>query len=242
MDRDRLRRALPWLASVVAALVAGYALGAWLYRAPPGPSGPDVETIADAALLSVREQGRLVSHSARFVAVVTASESRLGLRAGKTLILPGEARYGVDLSRLRRDDLAWDAATRTLTVTLPPLEVAGPTIDFDGVREFSQGGLILSLVGEASLDAENRRQAREELTRQARDPAVLAEAREAAMRIVARGFATPLRAAGIDASVAVRFVDSAGAEIAAYLDRPRRRDDVVEQRRAGVPATREEER
>ncbi len=240
MDARRLKRAAPVLAGLVAAAAIGFVLGWWLHRPPRVSDGPGVEAIADAALLSVREQGRLVSHSARLVAVVTASESRLGMRAGKTLILPATARYGVDLTRLRRRDLAWDAATRTLTVTLPPLEVAGPTIDFDGVRESSQGGLILSLVGEESLDAENRRRAREELTRQARDPAVLAPAREAVMRIVARGFAAPLRAAGIDASVAVRFVDPGGAEIAAYLDRPRRREDAVEQRRAGVPATRDE--
>ena len=58
--------------------------------------------IADATLLSVREQGRLTVFAARFVAIVTASESRLGLTARKTLIMPGTVRYGVDLSRLRR--------------------------------------------------------------------------------------------------------------------------------------------
>lgn len=62
----------------------------------------------------------------------------------------------------------------------------------------------------------------------------MALARDAAMRAVARSFAMPLRAAGIDASVAVRFVDPSGAEIAAYLDRPLRTEDVIDDRRAGV--------
>ena len=44
------------------------------------------------------------------------------------------------------------------------------------------------------------------------------------MRDVARSFAMPLRAAGIDASVAVRFVGPDGREEASFLDRPRRID------------------
>ena len=47
--------------------------------------------------------------------------------------------------------------------------------------------------------------------RQARGPLPMSLARDAAMRDVARSFAMPLRAAGIDASVAVRFVDPCGA-------------------------------
>jgi hypothetical protein len=242
MDARRLRSFAPWLAAA-AALAAGLAIG-WTMRAAPAPvaAAPDAQAAADAALLSVREQGRLVSYSARFVSVVTASQSRLGLTARKTLILPGMVRYGVDLARLRRSNLAWDAPTRTLTVTLPPLEISGPSVDMDQVREFSEGGLAMALTNaEESLDEENRRHAREDLARQARAPAVLAEAREAVMRIVARGFAAPLRAAGIDASVAVRFVDPAGAEMASFLDRPRRTEDAIEERRAGLPAHGEDE-
>jgi hypothetical protein len=42
----------------------------------------------------------------------------------------------------------------------------------------------------------------------------------------------PLRAAGIEASVAVRFVDPAGREAAAFLDRPRRLDETLRDRQA----------
>jgi hypothetical protein len=52
------------------------------------------------------------------------------------------------------------------------------------------------------------------------------------MRLVARSFAIPLRSAGIDASVAVRFVDPAGREEALFLDRPRRIDEAVGGRQA----------
>ena len=64
-------------------------------------------------------------------------------------------------------------------------------------------------------------------------------ARNAAMRAVARSFAMPLRAAGIEASVAVRFVDPAGREEASFLDRPRRIEDAVATgRRTAIAARR----
>jgi hypothetical protein len=60
----------------------------------------------------------------------------------------------------------------------------------------------------------------------------MSQARAAALREVARAFALPLRAAGIDASVAIRFVDPAGREEAAWLDRPRRTEESLSDRAA----------
>jgi hypothetical protein len=219
MDARRLKldRLLPALGLLLLGLALGYA-----FRPEPAAAAPDPEAIAAAALLSVRDQGRLVPFSARFVSVANASESHLGLTARKTLIMPGTVRYGIDLSRLRRSSLAWDEPTRTLTVTLPPLELSGPEIDLNQVQETSEGGLVMALAGsEQELDRANRRSAQDDLMRQAREPAPMQLARSAAMRDVARGFALPLRAAGVEASVAVRFVDPAGREEASYLDRPR---------------------
>ena len=187
-------------------------------------------------LLSVRDEGRLIAFDGRFVAVVTASETRLGLSARKTLIMPGSVRYSVDLNRLTRRSLAWDAPTRTLTVTLPPLEISGPAIDVNAVQEYSEGGLVMALTDAGrTLDQANNRSAQDELMRQARARTPTQAARNAAMRIVARSFAMPLRSAGIDASVAVRFLDPAGQEEALFLDRPRHIDETVRDRQAGPP-------
>jgi hypothetical protein len=210
--------------------------GAWLARSAPPPK-PGAAALADATLLSVRDAGRVVAFTARYAAVVTASESRLGLTARKTLIMPGTVRYGVDLTRLRRTDLAWDEATRTLTVTLPPLEISGPSLDLGAVQQYSEGGLLMALSDAGrSLDQANSLSAQVELMRQARDRIAVRMAQDAAMRDVARSFALPLRAAGIDASVAVRFVDPAGQEEAAFLDRPRRVEETLRDRQAGRPA------
>ena len=118
-------------------------------------------------------------------------------------------------------------------MTLPPLELSGPEIDLNQVQESSEGGLVMALAGsEKGLDRANRQTAQDELMRQARERRPMQLAREAAMRSVARSFALPLRAAGIDASVAVRFLDPAGREEAFFLDRPRRIDEAVRDRQA----------
>ena len=230
MDPRRLK--LQLLLPMLGILLLGAALG-YAFRPAPPPPRPDPQEIAVAALLSIREQGRLVPFSARFVSVASASESHLGLTARKTLIMPGTVRYGVDLSRLRRSSLAWDEKSRTLAVTLPPLELSGPEIDLNQVQESSEGGFVMALAGsEAALDRSNRQAAQDELMRQARAAAPMSQARAAAMREVARSFALPLRAAGIDASVAVRFVDPSGREEATWLDRPRRTEETLRDRQA----------
>jgi len=231
MGARRLKR-LILLVPLLLALLAGAGIGL-LLRPAATAAGPDPEAIAQRALISLRDEGRLTPFTGRFVAVVSASETRLGLTARKTLILPGSVRYGVDLARLRRRDLAWDAPTRTLTVTLPPLEIAGPEIDLSHVQEYREGGIVMALTdAERTLDQANSRSAQDELMRQARERTPTSLARNAAMRAVARSFAMPLRAAGIDASVAVRFLDPAGREEAYFLDRPRRIDEAVKDRQA----------
>ena len=227
MDAAALKK-LVFLAPPLLALLIGGGLGLLLRPEAPAAAGPDPPALADATLLSVREQGRTTLFAARFVAVVTSSETRLGLTARKTLIMPGEVRYGVDLARLRHESLAWDPATRTLSVTLPPLEITGPRIDLNQVQEYGEGGIVMALTNtEETLDETNRRSAQTELMRQAREAGPMGQARDAAMRVVARSFAMPLRAAGIDASVAVRFVAPSGREEASFLDRPRRIEDSI---------------
>jgi len=230
MDFRRLKPQL--LPPALGLLLLGLALG-WAFRPSPPAPPPNAEAIATAALLSVRDEGRIVPFSARFVSVASASETHLGMTARKTLIMPGTVRYGIDLARLRRSSLAWDEASRTLGVTLPPLELSGPEIDLNQVQESSEGGFVMALAGsEKTLDRANRQAAQDELMRQAREPGPMQLARGAAMRSVARAFALPLRSAGIEASVAVRFVDPSGKEEASWLDRPRPLEATLRDRQA----------
>ncbi|MBJ6122230.1 DUF4230 domain-containing protein [Sphingomonas mollis] len=169
---------------------------------------PDPTTIASASLQGLREQNRLSAFAARYVAVVTSRQSQLGFSTEKTLIMPGSVRYEVDLGKLTERDVAWDAATKTLSVRLPAVEVDGPQVDLAATREYGSGGVLTTFTdAESRLDAANRRAGQAELLRQAREPTTMRLAKDATRRAVERSFALPLRAAGLDAKVQVRFAD-----------------------------------
>lgn len=188
---------------------------------------PDPETIAAASLQALREQNRLSAFAARFVAVVTSSQERFGLTARKTLIMPGNVRYEVDLAKLGEDDVRWDAATNTLSVALPPIEISTPEVALSEIREYDNGGLLLNLSdAETRLDEANRRAGQVELVKQARAPATMRLARDATIRAVERNFALPLRAAGVEATVEVSFADE-GRRSPDRVDRSRRLDEVL---------------
>ncbi len=171
----------------------------------------DPVSIARSSLEGLREQNKLSPFEARYVAVVTSSQSRLGLTAQKTLIMPGLVRYEVDLARLQPDDVRWDAGRHILSVQLPPVEVDPPQVDFDNIKEYGDNGLLM-LVTDAGkqLDAANRTAGEQELTKQAMAPAPMNLAREAARRAIERSFAMPLKAAGVDATVNAFFPDEQG--------------------------------
>lgn len=168
--------------------------------------GYDPETVVAASLQGLQEQNVLVPFTARYVAVVTSTQSRLGLSAKKTMIMPGTVRYELDLGKLKQSDLDWDAATNALTVTLPPLRLAGPEIDIDAISEYRDGEILLTLTdAERTLDAANRKRAQEELIAQAKGATPMRLAQGAARTAIEQSFAMPLKAAGIDAKVTARF-------------------------------------
>jgi len=197
-------------AAVVAILALALFFG---WRAWQGwQRGYDPETVVAASLQGLQEQNVLVPFTARYVAVVTSTQSRLGLSAKKTLIMPGTVRYELDLGKLKQSDLDWDAATNALTVTLPPLRLAGPEIDIDAISEYRDGEILLTLTdAERVLDAANRKRAQEELIKQAKGSTPMRLAQGAARTAVEQSFAMPLKAAGIDAKVTARFADAPSA-------------------------------
>ncbi len=226
MRRSRLVLILVPL-TVIALVVGAIAAMRW---ADSWFEGPQPQTIAQASLQSMREQSRLNVFAARYVAVVTSTQERLGglVSAQKTLIMPGDVRYEVNLASLGQDDISWDEGTSTLRVTLPPIEVSQPQIDMGAIQEYSGGGILMRLTdAERTLDQANREQGQRSLVEQARQPMPMRLARESAKRAVARSFALPLRAAGIEANVAVRFADEPRDGEREYMDYSRRVEDVL---------------
>jgi hypothetical protein len=211
------------------ALIAVFVMGVSSIGERLFGGGPDPETIATASLQGMREQNTLVPFSARFVAVVTSTQRRFGLSARKTLIMPGDVRYEVNLSAIGDDDVVWDAGSNTLQVTLPPLRIAGPEIDIDAIREYGDGGILMTLTdAETTLDDANRAAAQRSLMAQAQAGPAMRLARDAARRAIERNFELPLRAAGIDATVQASF---RGESDSTRMERSR--DVLSEMRREG---------
>ena len=197
-----LPRLILLAAAALLALAAWWAFSAW----QDWQRGYDPETVVAASLQGLQEQNVLVPFTARYVAVVTSTQSRLGLSAKKTMIMPGTVRYELDLGKLKQSDLDWDATTNALTVTLPPLRLAGPEIDIDAISEFRDGLVLLTLTdAEQALDAANRKAAQAELIQQARGATPMRLAESAARAAIEQSFALPLKAAGLDARVTARF-------------------------------------
>jgi Protein of unknown function (DUF4230) len=215
---SRLNKPLVLL-MVAVALVLGLLLGAWTGIADRILGGPSPKTIASASLESMRAQNRLIAFTARYVSVTTSEESRLGLSAKRTLILPGDVRYELDLSKLEPGGVSWNKSTKTLRVELPEVEIAGPDVDLSAVQEYGQGG-ILSVITNANqqLDAANRAKAVSDLRKQALGAVQMRLARQAARVAIERSFAMPLLAAGFkDVKVVARF-PTEGSDEASYLD------------------------
>ena len=205
--------------AIAVALVLGVVLGTATGIADRIFGGPKAETIASASLESMRAQNRLIAFVARYVSVTTSTTSRFGLSAKRTLILPGDVRYELDLSKLQPKDVSWDASSHTLQVRLPEVEIAGPDVDLTSAQEYGEGGVLTALTNaDETLDQANRAKAVSDLRKQASAAVPMRLAHEAARQAVERSFAMPLVAAGFkDAKVVARF-PTEGNDEASYVD------------------------
>jgi len=207
------------LVMIAVALVLGVIVGMSTGVADRIFGGPNAKTIASASLESMRAQNRLIAFVARYVSVTTSETNRFGFSSKRTLILPGDVRYELDLSKLQAKDVTWDASTKTLKVQLPEIEIAGPDVDLASAQEYGEGGVLSALTNaNQQLDSANRAKAVADLRKQAQGPVQMRLAHQAARAAVERSFAMPLVAAGFnDAKVVARF-PTEGIDEPSYLD------------------------
>ena len=216
---DSRQNKLIAILAIAVALSLGVVLGTATGIADRIFGGPKAETIASASLESMRAQNRLIAFVARYVSVTTSTTSRFGFSAKRTLILPGDVRYELDLSKLQAKDVSWDASSHTLQVRLPEVEIAGPDVDLTSAQEYGEGGVLTALTNaDEALDQANRAKAVSDLRKQASAAVPMRLAHEAARQAVERSFAMPLVAAGFkDAKVVARFPTEGNGE-ASYVD------------------------
>lgn len=115
--------------------------------------------------------------------------------------------------------MSWDASAHTLDVRLPEIEIAGPDVDINAVREYGSGGILSALTNaNQQLDQANRDRAVADLRKQATAAVPMRLAREAARQAIERSFAMPLTAAGFkDVKVVARF-PTEGTDEPSYMD------------------------
>jgi hypothetical protein len=234
MDRRRLSPIA--IAGIALALILGLLVGVSTGLADRIFGGAKPETIASASLESMRAQNRLIAFVARYVSVTSSRTSRFGFSTERTLILPGDVRYELDLSKLQPRDVKWNASNNTLSVNLPEVEIAGPEVDLNAAREYGAGGVLATLTNaDQQLDQANRARAVQDLRKQASGEVPMRLARQAARAAVERSFAMPLIAAGFkDAKVVARFPTD-GTDDPSYLDRSTPYEEAIkeaERRRA----------
>ncbi|WP_448578889.1 DUF4230 domain-containing protein [Thermaurantiacus sp.] len=183
-------------------LLAVPAARQWL----PRPAATSGETVVQTTLAAVRREQRLLVFAALVTADVTSKVQKTfldmavpGTAVTKTLIVPGEVRYAIDLSALAAADLDWDEGKRTLTVRMPPVEPLDPVVRLDRMRGYTDRGPLAAVTDvEAVADAMNRRAITGELLAQARAPELMQLAEQAGAEALRNIFLLPLRAAGIE--------------------------------------------
>lgn len=181
---------LPWSLFVVA-LGAALWLGWLLLRPAPAPDPLAV------GLVAFERHNRLTVFSAQLVPVVSSDDTRLfGLvRTRQVAVIPARVDYAIDLGKIGRDRLGWDAASQTLRVRLPQLVIGQPNLD-EARAQYLREGLWITRTAQEGLTRANTLQAERIAAEQARNPDLLQLARSAAREAVSTNVAAPLQAAG----------------------------------------------
>ena len=168
--------------------------------------------IVGSAMLAFEKQNALTVFSSRFEVVAeSTSTPSVGpfvngpLESRQAMIVPATVEYRLDLSAMDRGDFAWNPETESLVVVLRPLRITRPNLDEAGARYFTQG-LYVSRDASVSLSRNNSRQAETRAAEFAKNPQILALARNAAKGAIRQNLAIPLEVAGYgEVTVNVRF-------------------------------------
>lgn len=196
-------QAVPWMIVIgLLALTAWLGWRAFFYKEEGDPVG--------SAMLAFSKQNTLTVFSSRFevVAESTNAQGVLGidlLKSRQAAIIPATVEYRLDLANMDRDRFRWDDGSQTLFVALPVLRISRPNLDEAQAKTFTEGNFVTGSAAQA-LAKNNSAQAERRASAFAKNPEVLALARQAAKDAVRQNLAIPLQVAGYkDAKVVVRF-------------------------------------
>ncbi len=196
-------QAVPWMIVIVLlAAVSWLGWKAFFERTEGDPVA--------SAMLAFEKQNSLNVFASRFEVVAESEDKRgvLGidlLESRQATIIPATVAYRLDLAQMDRDRFAWNEASKTLDVVLPPLRISRPNLDEAQARVFTEGNFVTS-DAQFDLSRNNSLQAERRAVAFAQNPEILALARQGAKDAIRQNLAIPLQVAGYgDVTVRVRF-------------------------------------
>jgi len=129
--------------------------------------------------------------------VVASDDSRLfGLVTSRQVaVIPARVDYAINLGKVGRDRMRWDAAAKILTVRLPALEVTRPNLD-EARAQYLREGVWITRAAQDKLTRDNTMLAERQAVEQAANPALLGLARGAAKDAIRQNLSIPLQVAG----------------------------------------------
>jgi hypothetical protein len=191
---------LPWGLFLLA--LAAIAFLGWKLWQPE-----DIGDPLATSLVAFEKQDKLTVFSAELAPVVSSDDSRLfGLVNSKQVaVIPARVEYTIDLAKVGRDRLTWNAAEQTLAVRLSPLTVSRPNLD-EARAQYLRDGIWISREAQDKLTRDNTKLAEAQAVKQATNPVLMNLARQAAKEAIAQNLSIPLQVAGYGkAKVTVTF-------------------------------------
>jgi hypothetical protein len=171
-------------------LVACVAVGAFLAGRADAPKATSSRVdlrASPAVITAIHEVARLEATEFHVEKVVEISneQSRLwGLITAKDallLVAAGDVVAGVDLAKVRDEDIRIDAPSRTIHVRLPAPQIVVSTLDERATHVYARSTDMLAERNEA-LEGDARRAAEEQMRKAALDAGILDRARRSADR------------------------------------------------------------
>jgi hypothetical protein len=193
-------QALPWLLFIVV-----LALAVWFAWKAFGPE--DLGDPLATSLTALEKQNKLTVFSAQLSPVVASEDSRLfgAIKSRQVAVIPARVDYTIDLSKMDRGRLAWNAETQTMDVQLPALIVGKPNLD-EARAQYLREGIWITNTAQDRLTRNNTRLAEQQAVQQAANPVLLGLARTAAREAIEQNLSIPLQVAGYgEVKVNVRF-------------------------------------
>lgn len=180
-------RTLGWLLLFAALGFAAFMAGR--QARPEPPKSAVVERPMPSVVLAIQSLARLQSvafHMERIVDLTRQEQALWGLvetRDNILMVAVGDVEAGVDLGKLRREDVTVDAATKTVKIALPPAEVFSARLDNARTYVHSRRTDLLGKA-DAQLESEARKRAERAIHQAALDAGILQHAQDSAANTV----------------------------------------------------------